>query len=378
MRIGMVTGEYPPLRGGVGAYTHIVAQHMLAHDSVSAVYIFSNSHAQQQLSQIPVTNHVTQWTWQTLAQIDAWAVENQLDVVNLQFQTAAYDMSPWIHFLARRLSVPLVTTFHDLRFPYLFPKAGFLRDWIVMHLAKSSAGVIVTNHEDAHRVAGLHHVQLPIGSNIPYQPTVDTSAYRAQQGLSDEDFVVGHFGFLNHSKGVDTLLKAMAMLPDKRIKLLMIGGRTGTADPTNHPYAQEIDQLIASLALYDRVIWTGYVDEIEVASYLQACDIVALPYRDGASFRRGSLMAAIQQGCSIITTKPTVSIPEFTSDTMLLITPEKPNTLAAAMQVLQKSPEKRVQLGEAIIELHRHFDWERIVEETLAFFASVVAEKATV
>ncbi|MEL6403930.1 MAG: glycosyltransferase [Chloroflexota bacterium] len=375
MRIGIVTGEYPPLRGGVGAYTHIVAQHMLENDDVSAVHVFSNSNAQKQHSQIPVENHVTKWTWQTLAEINQWTIENHLNIVNLQFQTAAYEMSPWIHFLARRLSVPLVTTFHDLRFPYLFPKAGFLRDWIVMHLAKSSAGVIVTNHEDTTRVANLHHVQLPIGSNIPYQSDVDTRAYRARMGLNDDDFVVGHFGFLNHSKGIDTLLKAIAMLPDKRIKLLMIGGRTGTADPTNHPYAQEIDQLIASLAIYDCVIWTGYVTETEVASYLQASDVVALPYRDGASFRRGSLMAAIQQGCPIITTKPTVPIPEFTPDNMLLITPEKPNTLAAAIQSLQKSPEKCKQLSEAITALHPHFDWERIVDETLAFFESVIAEK---
>ncbi|MEL6528142.1 MAG: glycosyltransferase, partial [Chloroflexota bacterium] len=109
-----------------------------------------------------------------------------------------------------------------------------------------------------------------------------------------------------------------------------------------------------------------------------ASDVVALPYRDGASFRRGSLMAAIQQGCPIITTKPTVPIPEFTPDNMLLITPEKPNTLAAAIQSLQKSAEKRTQLSEAITALHPHFDWARIVDETLTFFESVIAEKATI
>ena len=45
--------------------------------------------------------------------------------MNIQYQTAAYGMSPFIHFLPDALRpIPVVTTFHDLRFPYLFPKAG--------------------------------------------------------------------------------------------------------------------------------------------------------------------------------------------------------------------------------------------------------------
>lgn len=379
MRIGIVTGEYPPLRGGVGAYTHIIAQQLIAHHLHPEVFIFSNQQAQQQHPDIPVENTQAHWGVSSLKDINEWASDNQLDIVNLQFQTAAFDMSPWIHFLPHRLSVPLVTTFHDLRFPYLFPKAGFLRDWIVNHLAKASDGVIVTNHEDAQRVSNLRYRQLPIGSNIPHRDpdTVDKAAYRARHNLTDEDFVVAHFGFLNHSKGIDTLLKAIAMLPDTSVKLLMVGGRTGTADPTNHPYAQEIDALISSLAIYDCVLWTGYVDDYDVAGYLQSADLVALPYLDGASFRRGSLMAAIEQGCAIVSTKPNMLIPEFSADNMLLITPDKPHTLAAAIQSLQKSPDKRQQYQQAITKLHQHIDWQHIADETFSFFREILDRQAS-
>ena len=44
--------------------------------------------------------------------------------------------------------VPVVVTFHDLRVPYLFPKAGRLRPAAVTHLARAAAGVIATDPAD--------------------------------------------------------------------------------------------------------------------------------------------------------------------------------------------------------------------------------------
>ena len=40
------------------------------------------------------------------------------------------------------------TTFHDLRPPYLFPKAGPLRDYVTHRLARASDAVIGTNGSD--------------------------------------------------------------------------------------------------------------------------------------------------------------------------------------------------------------------------------------
>src|SRR5690606_9338702 len=124
-----------------------------------------------------------------------------------------------------------VTTFHDLRFPYLFPKAGKLRDWIVMHLAKSSDGVIATNHEDLQALSNLRSAMIPIGSNILSSKTIQPKSWREKINVTEDEFLLAHFGFINHSKGIDTLLQAIAALNNPRIKLLMIGGRTGASDP---------------------------------------------------------------------------------------------------------------------------------------------------
>src|SRR5690606_49305 len=162
-----------------------------------------------QNSSIHLTNTVSDWGIVTQFAIKKWVENYQLDIVNLQFQTAAFNMSPWVHFLPHILKVSFVTTFHDLRFPYLFPKAGKLRDWIVMHLAKASDGVIVTNHEDFTSVEHLHSKMIPIGSNILSKTPINLAKLRRKHALEKEDFVISFFGFINHSKGIDTLLHAL-------------------------------------------------------------------------------------------------------------------------------------------------------------------------
>jgi len=149
MRVGIVTGEYPPMQGGIGAYTSILA-HEMKHQGAD-VSIFTNQKASATDPSILVMNWMKNWGIRSVSLINQWAHEYQADIINIQFQTAAYEMSPWIHFLPQFTNIPVVTTFHDLRHPYLFPKAGCLRDRIVMHLAQKSAVAIFTNHEDYER-----------------------------------------------------------------------------------------------------------------------------------------------------------------------------------------------------------------------------------
>ena len=360
------------MQGGIGAYTDILSRHLQqrGHD----IFIFSQHGTIEQNSSIHLTNTVSDWGIGTQFEIKNWAENHQLELINLQFQTAAFDMSPWIHFLPQILSTPFVTTFHDLRFPYLFPKAGKLRDWIVMHLAKISDGVIVTNHEDLVAVQNLQAKMIPIGSNILSKKSNNSTELRQKNELGKDDFILGFFGFINHSKGVDTLLYALKQLNKGSVKLLVIGGRTGASDPTNITYADEIDRLITEVELEQQVIWTGYVTEDEVSGYLQLADVVTLPFRDGASFRRGSLMAAIEQGRPIITTQPALDIPEFNSNNMMLIPADNPEELAEAIATLMQSPEKRQKLQANVKDLRKHFDWNTIAQETIQFFEQVIGD----
>lgn len=366
------------MQGGIASHCKVLAETL--HQQGHSVFIFSDERAQSQSKDIPLTNKTARWRRKTLKAVNTWAHQNKLDIVNLHYQTAAFNMSPWIHFLPGYIKdIPVVTTFHDLRFPYLFPKAGMLRTWIVKRLANHSVGVIATNHEDLQQLSHhAFHTLIPIGSSVMAELPQDYSREKwlTQAGIDPAvKNIIVHFGFINHSKGVDTLIESVSQLKNSStpVHLLMIGDRVGSSDPTNAKYATYIDQLIAKHAIYDRVHWTGFVEPHEVNAYFAASDIIVLPFRDGASFRRSSLMAAITSEQAIITTKPGVEIPEFINgENMMLVSPENSSALSAAIQVAIQSPDLRKKLKEGTRKLKQYFDWEKIAQENVDFFCHII------
>lgn len=373
MRIGFVTGEYPPMQGGVGAHCRELARELAAQGH--EVFVYTDAQADEPDKRVHLTHNAGGWGIGALWRIRRWAAEYRLTLVNLHFQTAAYQMSPFIHWLPDVLRTPVVTTFHDLRFPYLFPKAGPLRDWVVMHLARASAGVISTNHEDFARLAHLPHAALiPIGSSVRGAlPTdFDRQRRRAELDTTPDDFAVAHFGFINHTKGVDSLLRAAASL-DGGVKIWLIGGRTGASDPTNAAYADQIERLIGELGLTERVVWTGFLDDDAVAQTFAACDVVALLFTDGASYRRSSLMAAIRHGCAILTTAPVVDIPTFQDGVNMRLVPAGDETVVAtALAALRDDADLRERLKSGATALAESFAWDDIARENIAFFTRII------
>jgi glycosyltransferase involved in cell wall biosynthesis len=384
MKIGLVTGEFPPLKGGVGDYTHELAKALAAlGQAVHVVTIRPCAAFQPAGAAFTLHPVIGRWSFAALFQIRALARELQLDILNLQYQAAAYGLSAPVHFLPRvcRAAQPLktVVTFHDLRIPYLFPKAGRLRPAAVSYLARSASGVIVTDPADELelRRRGIARLtQIPIGSNIAPAPPAgyERKAWRARQGVEPQEMLLGYFGFLNQSKGGGTLIEALARLADKGVpvKLALIGHRTGSSDATNAAFGARLDALMAQHHLGDRILTTGYLEAAEVSAWLLACDALVLPYRDGVSFRRGSLMAALVHGCPIISTEPAAPLPELRpGGNIVLVPPDAPDALAGALLELSASPELRARLGEGAAALSAQFAWDKIAARTLEFWRSL-------
>jgi len=306
-------------------------------------------------------------------------------ILNVQYQTAAYQMHPAINFLPWRLRLvkerpKFVVTFHDLKVPYLFPKAGPLRRWVTRALIRGSDATIVTNAEDragAERYGADHLHLLPIGSNIDPQapPDYDRWRWRERWGIGPDEVLLCYFGFLNESKGAEILLRALAQLraSGEMTKLLMIGGKVGSSDPSNVAYLQKVEGLIRDLNLTDSVLWTGYVEGLEVSASFWASDICVLPYRDGVSFRRGTLMAALAHGMPIVSTHPQVHVPEIVEGVnMSLAPPNDPEALAGRIREVVTSEELRRRLALGAAELAKLFSWESIAERTLQLYERVL------
>jgi glycosyltransferase involved in cell wall biosynthesis len=308
-------------------------------------------------------------------------------VVNIQYQTAAYGMRPTINLLPltwRRRSAPaVVTTFHDLRHPYLFPKAGRLRDWANALLVRGSDGLVFTNTEDrarARRLPGRRDIpeaMIPIGSNIDRAPPPDyeRARQRAALGAGPEDLLLAYFGLLNPSKGLEDLLLALAALRDAGLaaRLIVVGGGAGSSDPANCAEARAFAERLRALDLEGAVLETGFLPPSLVSARLLAADLAVLPYRDGLSLRRGSLMAMLAHGLPLVSTRPIGESPLRDGEEVLLVPPADPPALAAAVRRLAADPTLRAQLGTAAGRRSREFAWDRIAAECLALYAKAIA-----
>jgi glycosyltransferase involved in cell wall biosynthesis len=385
MRVFLVSGEYPPLQGGVGDFTHELGKALQAL-GVDVEVVTSVTCAEHGTG-LSVQAVIERWSWGCWGAITRLVERQQPDVVNVQYQAAAYGMHPAINFLPHRLRVPVVTTFHDLKVPYLFPKAGPLRGWVVRALAQASAAAITTNPEDTARAAGFlpegQLREIPIGSNIDpsLPPGYDREAWRARWGAGPDTLLLCYFGFLNESKGGVTLVHTLAQLKEQVAggpppRLLMVGGQVGSSDPTNVAYLEWVKGRIVDLGLADQVEWTGYLPDAEVSASLLAADVCVLPYEDGASYRRGSFMAALAHGLPIVTTHPRVSLPELVSGrTVLLVRPGDASATAAAVSRVWGDPALQVALREGARRLAQRFAWDQIALETLAVFEDILHQQ---
>lgn len=390
LKIGIVTGEYPPHQGGVGDFTREIA-HALA-DLGHEVHVITHKDATLS-KKIEVHPIIRSWNLQPLILIRSLASQLKLDLINIQYQAAAYGMTPPIHFLPLVAGVPCVMTFHDLRVPYLFPKAGALRWQAVMLLMKTSRGVIVTNPEDRSTLeknlwnaddadqtlknADKKLIEIPIGSNIKVNPKLQTPSSKVESrrkyGIRENDLVIGYFGFLNSSKGGETLYCAISQLPLTNYHLLLIGGRTGTSDPTNQAYADQLDALANELGILDRIIRTGYLSPEETTQAFFACDLMAMPYEDGASFRRGTFMACLAHGMPTITTQPSTPLPQLKhKENIFLVPPHSPLSLSSAISELANDSDLRAQLSRGALELSDEFTWDKIAMRTGEFFGTLL------
>jgi len=148
MRIGIITGEYPPMEGGVGAFAQELS--LALHDLGHQIHILTTgtgaAGGETVETGLMVHRTVPQWGLPGIRQAYGWLQALSPDVVSLQYEPAAYGMNGWITALPRLLKRsphrPLIITFHGLLPPYLFAKAGPLRQSCVRQMARGADGCI--------------------------------------------------------------------------------------------------------------------------------------------------------------------------------------------------------------------------------------------
>lgn len=396
LHVCLVTGEFPPTVGGIADYTALLAEHL--REQGARVSVVTSDHRSG--DRRPDVSTVQGWGFRSMPEIARRIGNIEPDVVHLQYQTAAFEMSPAVCLLPYAVRAPsrqtrFITTFHDLRVPYLFPKAGLLRRAPARLLLGASDGAIFTDQSDLLAARPRRRATwIPIGPGVVPRGRRNRTAARARFRIAPDAFVIAHFGFINASKGVETLLAAAERLrrTGLRFHVLFIGDDQGVSDPTNTATAARMRFLESRFRIEDHIIRTGWLPATELSRAFAASDVAALPYADGASLRRSSLLTCFAHGLPVVTTTPVPFTPvpresaiepfdepeRFRIDESLaaLVPAGDDGALASTLHELARDAGRRKALARSGRQFAQRLSWRSIARGTAGFYNVVVGTGA--
>lgn len=325
--ITLVTGSFPPDKCGVGDYTAQILQSLRDSGVAADCYAERN----WQLSQL--FNH-----WLHLRKSSG--------VLLMQHPTAGFDkrFAPfllWPLLFWKRKAV----TLHE------FSKKTFVGKLLCYSFFLFSYRVIFTNA--AERLAALRlapwlknrSAVIPIGSNIPF----------TQRGDVRTDIV--YFGLIFPGKGVEEFLQVIELLTEReKLRIQLIGQVFKGAEYFAEQSFQTLKKLGAEVVLNAKAA--------TVAEHLATARIVVLPFPDGISSRRGSVLAAMGNGTLVVSTTSITELDTFRNCCLMGDTVEE---LAALVERALAAPEQFEPIVAAGQQYAQSFDWNRIAAQHIEF-----------
>ncbi len=198
---------------------------------------------------------------------------------------------------------------------------------------------------------------LPSGTDSELFHPKDRADSRRLVGLNPDPEYVGFVGTFFHYQGLGCLLEAMAILKKQRgsVHLLLVGD--GEA-------AEALRGQARRLELDHTVIWTGRVPYAQVPTWIGAMDLCVAPFR-GDRGETSPVKVFDYLACgraTVASAIPSVTRVFTENQGVLLVPPDDPQALAAALLHLLNHPGTATDLGRRGREFVEHrYSWGAMV-----------------
>jgi D-inositol-3-phosphate glycosyltransferase len=215
---------------------------------------------------------------------------------------------------------------------------------------------------------------IPPGVDLELFRPVDCEKARAKIGIPTDHRMILFVGRIQPIKGIDTLIRAMAQVIDKRphlhgkMHLSIIGG---AGDPATDGELARLQDLERDLGIDDLVVFLGSRDQDTLVHYYNAASMVVLP----SHYESFGMVALEAMACGIPVIASDVgglSLNIADGYNGYLVPNGNSDELAYKIGLLLDQEELRRQLGQQASEWAQRFSWQNITDETLHVYASAL------
>jgi D-inositol-3-phosphate glycosyltransferase len=303
---------------------------------------------------------------------------------------ANFFMSGWVALqLKRRLGLPFAITFHALglvRREHQGQADAFPReridierelvreaDAIVAECPQDRADLIRLYAADPHKLT-----MVPCGFDVGEFSPMNRAFARSLLGLERDAFVVLQLGRMVPRKGIDNVVRAMALLPRRMApRLLVVGGDSDPADDALTPEIGRLRAIARDAGVEDIVTFCGCKPRPQLRAYYAAANVfVTTPWYEPFGITPLEAMAC----ATPVIGSRVGGIQYSVADgiTGYLVPPNDPAALAERLGFLQTRPALARQLGLAgVRRVHAMFTWERVTQQLIMIYRAAAQMQAT-
>jgi glycosyltransferase involved in cell wall biosynthesis len=211
------------------------------------------------------------------------------------------------------------------------------------------------------------------GANTKLFQPMDTTKARKELNLSQSNNYICFVGLLWQVQGVEYLIKVMPRILEEcpNTQLLIVG---------YGPTKDELVKLAKGIGVSDWIIFTGMVSYNKVPLYINASNICVAPFIRERNEKSGVSPLKIYEYAACEKAIVTSKLPglEFIEQHKLgiLVEPDSPDELAAAIMKLLREPELRRQMGENgrkyVVKDH---SWESVARKVAEVCEQAIEER---